>query len=198
MATLRDIKKRISSVKNTQKITRAMKMVAASKLRRAQQSLLGHRPFANHLNQIVNDVMSRSYDGFHHPLTLRKQETKKIDALVYSSNRGLCAGFNSNLLRFTETWLHKKETSKKQINLHMIGRKGRDFFKARKIDLKNVHLDYAECLTMNQATELAEKAITDFLSGDIDSYYIIYNTQSCGVYTVSRKRIKIYHGGHIR
>ncbi|MBU0505901.1 F0F1 ATP synthase subunit gamma [bacterium] len=117
---------------------------------------------------------------------------------MYSSNRGLCAGFNSNLLRFTETWLHKKETSKKQINLHMIGRKGRDFFKARKIDLKNVHLDYAECLTMNQATELAEKAITDFLSGDIDSYYIIYNTQSCGVYTVSRKRIKIYHGGHIR
>ena len=152
-----------------------MKMVAASKLRRAQQALLGHRPYANHLNELVNDIISRSFEDLQHPLMIRKQQIKNSEALIYSSNKGLCAGFNGNLLRYTEGWLKEQQEQKKNINLEIIGRKGRDFFKARKIDLKNVHLEYAECLTMDQATDLAEKAILEFLAGKIDSYYIIYN-----------------------
>src|SRR5687768_3366721 len=134
MATLKSIRKRILSVKNTQKITKAMKMVAAAKLRRAQSAVVGARPYSAKLSGIVSDIVSKSNSAKSNPLFISREEVKNVEILVYTSNRGLCGGFNSNLLRKTDVFL--RELTKKGIKykLIVIGKKGRDFFAARKIE----------------------------------------------------------------
>lgn len=174
MATLKSIRKRITSVKNTQKITKAMKMVAAAKLRRAQQAVEGARPFADGLKNIIIDIASKDEDN-QHPLFQAKENPKKALYLIFTSNRGLCGGFNSNLLRRIETHFIDTSSSYEQVDLEVIGKKGRDYYKSRKRELKEVYLDYAEEFPFEKASEVATQMIDGFQKEEYDEYYIVFN-----------------------
>src|SRR3990167_4000754 len=135
MATLKDIRKRISSVRSTQKITRAMKMVAAAKLRRAQTALLEGRPYEAGLGDIIKRLAAH-LDEEESPYLRRFEGEQVAELMVYSSDRGLCGGFNSNLLRKVLFFLNFEMKQFAKTEVTSIGKKGRDFFKSRKVSLK--------------------------------------------------------------
>lgn len=174
MATLKTIRKRITSVKNTQKITKAMKMVAAAKLRRAQQAVVAIRPYADEIKSLVSLVREKSFELPHFFFESRP-EVKKVLLLVFTSNRGLCGGFNSNILRRTETFAKELESKGHSITLRVVGKKGRDFFKARKREPHEVYLDYADRLSFEEANQLAVGMLTDFGQEAFDACYLAYN-----------------------
>ena len=175
MATLRDIKKRISTVKNTQKITKAMKMVAAAKLRRAQTAVVGSRPFAGKLQEVVCDIVAKSSGVKANPLFVARAEKKKVELLVFTSNRGLCGGFNSNLLRKTAVFLKGLREKNIDVCLNVIGKKGREFFNARQIKIDTHYIPWAEKFPYEDASTYMEAAVKRFLSGEIDEFYVVYN-----------------------
>lgn len=175
MATLRDIKKRITSVKSTQKITRAMKMVAAAKLRRAQAAVVGSRPYSKKLQEIVLEIVAKSDAKGHNVLFTGREKIKKVAVLVYASNRGLCGGFNSNLLRRTESFLRDLKKKGIAYDLYIIGRKGRDYFQARQYDIAETFVDWANSFPFDQAVEMTTENVQRFMAGQIDEYYLCYN-----------------------
>src|SRR3989338_6103545 len=134
MASLKLIRKRIVAVKNTQKVTKAMKMVSAARLRRAQERLMGVRPYEDSLGAVVAEMI-RTVDPNQHPLLRRSEVQEKGELLLLTSDRGLCGGFNSNLLRKVEAFL-ANHAELKPLDLSVIGKKGRDFFKVRAWELK--------------------------------------------------------------
>ncbi len=173
MATLKVIRKRITSVKNTQKITKAMKMVAAAKLRRAQSALLQARPYGVHLKEILSHVAA--YVNPENTPLLKSDHKGKAAILVFSSDRGLCGGFNSNLLRKVNTFLYHEGKNHESIQIQTIGKKARDFFKARKIDIQKELSNVVTGFTFENALELANGMIEDFKNGEFDNFYIAYN-----------------------
>src|SRR5687767_7824004 len=135
MASLRDIRKRIRSVKNTKQITKAMKMVAAAKLRKAQDAIIAARPYAQTLDQIIGELVSRSGgEGLAHPL-LSQRPARRVELVVLTSDRGLAGGFNSNVIRRTSRFLNEARGENgrdlERVELATVGRKGHDFFKNR-------------------------------------------------------------------
>lgn len=172
MASLKEIRKRITSVKNTQKITKAMKMVAAAKLRRAQTAVQQARPYAKGLKDMISDLASRHTN---HPLLTPRGEPKKALFLLYTSNRGLCGGYNSVLLRKVERYLAENTKNLETIDLDVIGRKGRDYYRARQKTLHAVFPELADKFPFAKADELASQMIQGFLDGSYDEYYIVYN-----------------------
>ncbi|OGQ09004.1 MAG: ATP synthase F1 subunit gamma [Deltaproteobacteria bacterium RIFCSPLOWO2_12_FULL_40_28] len=172
MASLKEIRKRITSVKNTQKITKAMKMVAAAKLRRAQTAVQQARPYARALKNVISDLVSRNTN---HPLLTPKVELKKALFLLYTSNRGLCGGYNSVLLRKVERYVAEASKNLDTIDLDVIGRKGRDFYRARQKIIHAELPELADKFPFARADELASQMIQGFLDGSYDEYYIVYN-----------------------
>ncbi|MFL5274435.1 MAG: F0F1 ATP synthase subunit gamma, partial [Anaeromyxobacteraceae bacterium] len=146
MPSLRDIRNRIGSVKSTRQITKAMKMVSAAKLRRAQDALLKTRPYAQLLEQTLCRVAIRAAteEGPSHPL-LQARDPKSAEVVVITSDRGLAGGFNSNIARRVQRFLTENGDTLQTIGLATIGRKGRDFFRARRIEVRKdftqVHSD---------------------------------------------------------
>src|SRR5512139_1139877 len=129
MASLRDIRKRIRSVKNTRQITKAMKMVSAAKLRKAQDAIIAARPYAQMLDQIISDLSTRSGgEELAHPL-LTSRPVRKVELLLLTSDRGLAGGFNSNVIRRASRFIY--ENSGVEIEVSTVGRKGNDFFRNR-------------------------------------------------------------------
>lgn len=174
MATLKTIRKRIVSVKNTQKITKAMKMVAAAKLRRAQQAVITIRPYADRLQTTLDQVVAKS-DQLANSFFIPRSEVKKRFFLVFTSNRGLCGGFNSNLLRRVETFLKQHTSATQILDVDVIGKKGRDFFRARKRPVRNFYQEYADSLPFEEAVKLAEGMLQSYVQGEYDEYYIAFN-----------------------
>lgn len=175
MASLKDIRKRIGSVRNTQKITRAMKMVAAAKLRRSQQSLLAARPYAVHMGKLVGHLAALETDGASHVLLRPHEEVKRVRLVLLTSDRGFCGGFNGNLLRRVEDWLENKQSQYEAIELHVIGRKGRDFFRARGRDIDGFETGVYEGFNFGAARERALKLLDEFEGGAWDECYFVYN-----------------------
>jgi F-type H+-transporting ATPase subunit gamma len=175
MATLKTIRKRITSVKNTQKITKAMKMVAAAKLRRTQSALMQARPHARLLQESVTRLVGQA-DAWGHPLLMGELEPKKADILVMTSDRGLCGGFNSNLLRKVEQFLRHEGRAYEQIQLSTIGRKGRDYYRAKRRDLKDFKSLKAESFSFMVAEEMAQDCITRFLNKEFEVFYLAFNS----------------------
>lgn len=173
MATLKSIRKRISSVKSTQKITKAMKMVSAAKLRRAQSAVESSRPYADCLKKVI--VTLAEGGELSHPLFKVRENPKKLNVLVFTSNRGLCGGFNSNLLRQVERYLAKSDTHYETIDVRVIGKKGRDFYKSKKRNLKDVMIEYADLFPFEDAEKLTKEMIDGYISGECDEYIIVYN-----------------------
>lgn len=173
MPSLRDIRKRIRSVKNTQQITRAMKMVAAAKLRKAQDAILAARPYAQMLDQIISDLVSRA-ESLAHPL-LTARPAKKAELVVLTSDRGLAGAFNSNVIRRASRFLFDNEHTYEKIEIATIGRKGLDYFRRRRIP---VHKDFAGLygrMSYQAAAEIARELSSHFLSGETDVVFLVYN-----------------------
>ncbi len=179
MASLRDIRKRIKSVKSTRQITRAVKMVAAAKLRRAQDAIIAARPYATTLDKMIGEVMSRTEAGnVKHPL-LTKREVKKVEILLLTSDRGLAGGFNSNVNRRALKFITESgaggSNQKYEITLTTIGRKGGDFYRARGYKIRKDYPGMMSKVTYAAASEVAEEMSTRFLDGQIDAAYMVNN-----------------------
>jgi F-type H+-transporting ATPase subunit gamma len=180
MPSLKAIRVRISSVKSTQKITKAMKMVAAARLKRAQDAMNAARPYARRLGEVIGDVAARieassKSETPAHPL-LARRDVKKLRLVVVSSDRGLAGGYNSNLLRRTERFITDEKPKYERIELALVGRKAKEHFKRRSHG--NVIKEYpgaASETALARAREIAADITREFLDGNVDSVHIVYN-----------------------
>jgi F-type H+-transporting ATPase subunit gamma len=173
MASLRDIRKRIRSVKNTRQITKAMKMVAAAKLRKAQEAIIAARPYAQMLDQIISDLATRSGgEELAHPL-LASRPVRKVEVLLLTSDRGLAGGFNSNVIRRASRFIY--ENSGMEIEVSTVGRKGNDFFRQRGQKMRKDFGQLYQRLDYPHASQVAEELSARFLKGEVDAVYIVYN-----------------------
>ncbi len=171
--SMKDIKRKIASVKKTQQITKAMKMVAAAKLRKTQEAALQFRPYINRLEQVISSSLESS-SHMDHPLLLFK-DVKNVDIIVLTSDRGLCGAFNHNVLKETET-LIKTKFSNNNVNLTLIGRFANNYFKFKGIKPKYLYTDILkDKADYTLAGEIMEKLIEDFVSDKTDEVYIVYN-----------------------
>lgn len=173
MATLRDLRKRVKAVKNTQKITRAMKMVAASKLRRAQNAILDARPYAEGMERVLHNVVRRT-DTQAHPL-LQVRVPKKVELVVVTSDRGLCGSFNSNIIRSAERWLAENESKYESVEISTIGKKGRDHFRRRGRSLKAEYEDVLNKLDYDRASAISYDLAARFRQREDDVTFLLYN-----------------------
>jgi F-type H+-transporting ATPase subunit gamma len=173
MANLRVIRKRIGSVKSTQQITKAMKMVSAAKLKRAQDAITAARPYARKMREVVEAVASRAEEGGHPLLTAR--EGTKLALLVVTSDRGLCGGFNSNLLRATNRFLAENRERHEEIVLFAVGRKARDFFRRRRVEMRKEYVNLLGSLSYGDAGRLSKDLVDGFLAGDFDEVRLVFN-----------------------
>ena len=176
MPSLRDIRNRIGSVKTTRQITKAMKMVSAAKLRRAQDAILKTRPYAQLLGQTLARVAARAAadEVVAHPLLApRVQRTAEI--VVITSDRGLAGGFNSNIARRTQRFLVENSDRFERIQLSTIGRKGRDYFRARRIEVRKDFTGVHASLAYEKAEALAQEYTERYLAGEVDAVFLAYN-----------------------
>jgi F-type H+-transporting ATPase subunit gamma len=174
MASLRDIRKRIRSVKNTRQITKAMKMVAAAKLRKAQDAIIAARPYAQMLDQIISDLSARSADEeMAHPL-LTARPIRRAEVVVLTSDRGLAGGFNSNVIRRANRYLYENSGLEK-IQMSTVGRKGFDFFRQRGQTIRKDFGGLYQRLNYLSAREVAQELTASFLNNEVDAVYVVYN-----------------------
>jgi F-type H+-transporting ATPase subunit gamma len=174
MASLRDIRKRIASVKNTQKITNAMKMVAAAKLRRAEEAIKSARPYADKMRDVLESLAARINPGAHPLLEVRP--VKKALLILVTADRGLCGAFNTSLTRKTEAF--SKELSAKgiQLDLLTVGRKGNDYFRRRPVGIPKAFVNVMNTISYELAGEIVDVATESFLGGEYDEVYVLYNS----------------------
>jgi F-type H+-transporting ATPase subunit gamma len=173
MATLRDLRKRLKAVKSTQKITKAMKMVSASRLRRAQAAILRARPYALRMNEVLQHIVSHA-DLQSHPL-LSFRKPRRVELVVMTSNRGLCGGFNSNIIRGAERFLAEHKDKYDEIRVASIGKKGRDHFVRKGVKLYGTYEGVLEKLDFSKATEIATDLSDRFRTGELDAIFLLYN-----------------------
>jgi len=173
VATLRAIRRRIASVKKTQQITRAMQMVAAAKLRRAQEGALKARPYGQKLSEMVKSLAARTKPESH-PL-LSKREEKKISVVVITSDRGLCGAFNLSILTRATKLLKEKRAAGCQVDLSVIGRKGIEFFRRRGEEIKREYRNVLGSIDYAAAAVIGSETAMDFSEGTIDTVYLVYN-----------------------
>ena len=175
MPNLLDIRRRIKSVKNTQQITKAMKMVSAAKLRRAQDRVVTARPFANKMAEVLGELAKRTDEDFHHPLLDYRGDQRYLLVLI-TADKGLCGAFNTNLTKAAQAFM--RENADKQIEIMAIGRKGRDFFRNRRASISSEYIGLTGKgrVELSEALEVA-RAIIDKYTEDtgIDKVYVIYN-----------------------
>lgn len=172
MPSLKAIKKRIGSVKNTRQITKAMKMVSAAKLRRAQDNIIAARPYARKMEEVLQSLAC-CVEGDAHPL-LETREAKKLLLLVVSSDRGLCGGFNANLCKAADRFIREKKEEYEEITLMTLGRKGYEFLKNRYTVAKN-YPNLISKPNYHTAALLGQEIIEGYLEGQYDQVIILYN-----------------------
>lgn len=172
MPSLKDIRKRISSVRNTQQITKAMKMVAAAKLRRAQEAAVESRPYAEKMRELLTNLSAR-VSRESHPLLIQREEERKIDILLVTTDRGLCGGYNANLIRLAERFL--VEQADKETAFRFIGRKGAEYFRRRRANVMQDGITTWTAPPDEIAAVAAERLIARFLSGESDGAYLVYS-----------------------
>ncbi len=171
MANLKDIRKRISSVKSTQQITKAMQMVAASKLKKAQDSVVQARPYAVKMSDVLASLAVRVKPG-KHPLLDRRDE-KKIELLVITSDRGLCGGFNTNVIKAADSFMKEKGEGSEEILLSVIGRKARDHYRRRDWEFKTEELNSGTA-DFSQAESIGRTIIDRYVEGETDAVYVAF------------------------
>ena len=175
MPSLIDIRRRIRSVKNMQQITKAMKMVSAAKLRRAQDRALASRPYSNIMSRVLANVAAASAgtDEVADLPLLQVREEKRVQLIVVSSDTGLAGAFNSNLLRVAQRFIDQRDRA--GLRIETIGRKGRDYFRRRKYSLSGEYIGIVEKPNIEKAREIAHKMIDLYSKAEIDAVYLIVN-----------------------
>jgi F-type H+-transporting ATPase subunit gamma len=171
MASLKIIRKRISSVKSTQKITKAMKMVAAAKLRRAQEAAEAARPYADKIQALLRNVAARVEDAAH-PLLQTRAEQRSVDLILVTADRGLCGGYNTNLIRKADAFLQERGGN---VRLIIVGRRGLDYFKRRPVNILDKHINLLKGPDSALAQALGAQVSRDFAAARCDSVYVLYN-----------------------
>jgi F-type H+-transporting ATPase subunit gamma len=186
MATLRDIRRRIRSVESTQKITRAMKLVAAAKLRRAQERIVSARPYAAKMAELLSSLVRRA-EGEAHPLLVRRPAARKR-LVIITADKGLCGAFNSNILRASLAFL--REQGETSVTLVVVGKKARDFYRRRPYEIKSEMLGFFDRLAYSHAQKLAGGLMQEYLSGEVDEVHLMYNEfRSVAVQRVKRQQL---------
>jgi F-type H+-transporting ATPase subunit gamma len=173
MASLKSIRKRITSVKNTRQITKAMKMVAAAKLRRAQESVLAARPYAEKLEEMLIRLSSSGGAG-DHPLAPKEKAAKAL-LIVISSDRGLCGGFNATICKSAEAFIRENSSRFAEINLLTIGRKGFEYLRKRATVRKN-YSNILSTMSYQEASLIGQELIEGYLADEYDVVYLLYNS----------------------
>jgi F-type H+-transporting ATPase subunit gamma len=173
MPALIDIRRRIRSVKNTQQITKAMKMVSAAKLRRAQEAIFSARPYARKMMEVLNSLATRANPGAHPLLQERVPERRLL--VVITADKGLCGGFNGNIVRTAARLLKDPAFGAKEVQLYLAGRKGRDFFRARRHAIRFERVGLFQALRYPAAQEIARELMDSYIAGSVDRIDILYN-----------------------
>lgn len=173
MATLRDIKLRIKGVRNTQQITKAMKMVAAAKLRRAQEGILNARPYARKISTMLSHLVTEE-DKVENPF-IALREIKNVAVVVVTADRGLCGAFNTNIIKESVKYIENLRSESLNPVVYCIGRKGYDFFNKQNYDLTGHTTGIFNLLKYEYALSISNKLIKMFLDGKVDRVVIIYN-----------------------
>ncbi len=170
MATLRDLRRRIRSVQGTQQITKAMEMVAAARLRRAQAKVESSRPYAYKMQAMLDNV-TRASASLDHPL-FEKREVKKVGIVVVTSDRGLCGSYNNNVISEAERL--RKCYEPDQVSLILVGKKGHTYYSKRVCEIVLRYLDMGAVLDLTQVRRITDDLVSLFLSGEVDEIYFVY------------------------
>lgn len=173
MASLKDIRARIETTKNTQQITKAMKMVSAAKLRRAQNNIVNMRPYANSLIKVIADIAVTQ--RIKHPLLTSPIEVKKVLMVVLSSDRGLCAGFNANINKFVDQYIKKNKNQYEKLDFLFVGKRGFDFFSKKNVNIVKTITKLDKDISHQLASEVADKLMEHYLEGHYDEIRLVYN-----------------------
>jgi F-type H+-transporting ATPase subunit gamma len=187
MAGLKEIKRRISSVRSTKQITKAMKMVAAAKFRKAQGRIVQLRPYAQKMYEVLGGL-AKNIDSTHPLLDVR--DVKKVEVMVFSADRGLCGGFNTNIMKAAVKLIRELEAEGKQVTVSAVGKKATDLFKRRKVALRQSWGGLSGKARYENAQEIARDIITNYTDSVFDEVMIIYTEfKSAGVQKVTSLRL---------
>ncbi|MGE4267503.1 MAG: ATP synthase F1 subunit gamma [Deferribacterales bacterium] len=172
MPGVMDIKRKIKSVKNTQKITKAMKMVSAARMRKAEESMTNARAYANKIYELVGDMAGR-VEADSHPFLTARKEVKNVCLAIITSDKGLCGAFNSNVVK--KTLAFARENQDKNIKLVCIGKKGFDFLGKKHFEVLSKYVSFGGKVTYDEANEIGDKLAELYLNEDADEIYIVHN-----------------------
>lgn len=175
MATLRDIKRKIGAVKKTESITRAMNMVAAAKLRTTQVKMEGFKSYSEKYKEVISRLtqVAPIEEGF--PLLELREEIKKVHLVVLGSDRGLCGAYNSNLIKEVEKFITDANNKGQETFLTIVGRKARDYFRRRAVNIKNQYVGIVGKIDYTMAREIVAEILSSFISKEADEVYVFFN-----------------------
>jgi len=173
MASLKDIRKRIQSVKNTQQITSAMKMVAAARLRRAQERMERARPYAEEMSVVLSNLALRVHSDSH-PLLVRRP-AEKVMLIVVTSDRGLCGGFNQNIIRTAERFIRENRKKYSKITFTVIGKKGYDYFKNRATPIFKNYTGISGSIEYRLGETIGRDMVKSYIDESVDEIYLLFN-----------------------
>jgi F-type H+-transporting ATPase subunit gamma len=173
MIGLKALRRRIASIKSTQQITRAMKMVAAARLRRAHERILEARPYADKMREVLQSLSLRT-DPATHPLLVRR-EMKRVELLAITTDRGLCGSFNQNVFRRVEQFIREKKQAYEEIALTIVGRKGLDYFRRRSVPIIRDYAGRFREIDYPVAATIGKDLVEDYTNGAVDGVFLVYN-----------------------
>jgi F-type H+-transporting ATPase subunit gamma len=173
MLGLKALRRRIVSIKSTQQITRAMKMVAAARLRRAQERIIEARPYADKMREVLQSLSLRTEPDAH-PLLIRR-DMKRVELLAITTDRGLCGSFNQNVLRRVERFLRENQSSYAEITLTLVGRKGLDYFRRRQVPIIRDYVGQFRDIDYQVASTVGKDVVEDYTSEAVDGVFLVYN-----------------------
>ena len=173
MPTLRDIQKRLKAIKNTKKITAAMKMVAAAKLRKVQDRMLNFRPYAQRMESVLSNLAQSAEREMHPLLVMRPRKT--VEVLVITSDKGLCGAFNANILRAAHKHVVALQQEGFEVSMSVVGRKARDFFRRRNFTIRNTWIGISGRVAYSDAQEIAKDMIENYTNETVDEITVLFN-----------------------
>jgi F-type H+-transporting ATPase subunit gamma len=173
MIGLKALRRRIASIKSTQQITRAMKMVAAARLRRSHERILEARPYADKMREVLQSLSLRT-DPTTHPLLVRR-EMKRVELLAITTDRGLCGSFNQNVFRRVEQFVREKKTAYEEIALTIVGRKGLDYFRRRNVPIIRDYAGRFREIDYPVAATIGKDLVEDYTNEAVDGVFLVYN-----------------------
>jgi F-type H+-transporting ATPase subunit gamma len=173
MIGLKALRRRIASIKSTQQITRAMKMVAAARLRRAHERIIEARPYADKMREVLQSLSLRT-DPTTHPLLVRR-EMKRVELLAITTDRGLCGSFNQNVFRMVEQFIREKKMAYEEIALTVVGRKGLDYFRRRSVPIIREYAGRFREIDYPVAAVIGKDLVEDYTNEAVDGVFLVYN-----------------------